>query len=272
MPRAIHISDVHAGREDRRIVQELLLDIAAMEPDVVVVGGDFTQRARTSQWRTAAGWLERIDAPWIATPGNHDMPLYAFPKRIRAPFASYREWISGDLEPELEVAGIRCLAVKTAAPQRRVEGAVSERSMQLLADRLSQPTSADWTLIVTHHPLAAHPDALPGNPSQGWERVQKIAAAGGVDLLLSGHTHRRRSGPFSIEVGGRSIVVAHSGTACSTRQRGDELQSWQAIDLEGDEMVITGRLWSDSAKRFEYGPESVWERGPSGWSRRSVGA
>jgi predicted MPP superfamily phosphohydrolase len=100
MARAIHISDMHAGREDGRIVEELLLDIEQLSPDIVLAGGDFTQRSRSSQWKKASGWLQRITAPVLAVPGNHDIPLFDVGRRVADPFGRYRSHIALDLEPE----------------------------------------------------------------------------------------------------------------------------------------------------------------------------
>lgn len=272
MARAIHISDVHAGRQDDRIVEELLLDIAQLEPELVLAGGDFTQRSRGSQWKTAAAWLERIQAPLLAVPGNHDIPLFDFGRRLLDPFGRYRSNISTDLEPEVVTAGIRAIGVRTADPKRRAEGRVSEQSLERMAARANERADAEWTLLLSHHPLAAHRDVLPGTPAQGWEDALSIAASTRVDLLLSGHTHRRRSGPFTRTVGGRSMVVAHTGTACSTRQRGDEPQSWQIIDLSGDQMDLTPRLWDSESHSFVNGDCARFNRSSAGWQQVSAGA
>lgn len=265
MARAIHISDMHSGRQDDRIADELLLDIALLEPDVVLIGGDFTQRSRRAQWNRARGWLERIEAPVLATPGNHDIPLFDLPRRISSPFGRYRDAVAEDLEPELEVGGLRAIALRTAAPERRAEGAVSARSRERLVSRMAAGARSDWTVLLSHHPLAAHRDVLPGKPARGWEEALSAAAEGSVDLLLSGHTHRRRSGPFTTTVAGRGIVVAHAGTACSTRQRGDEPQAWQVIDFAGEEMTVTPRVWSSEGRRFEDADPAVFSRGRDGW-------
>jgi len=272
MARAIHISDVHAGRQDDRIVEEMLLDIARLEPDVVLAGGDFTQRSRRAEWSRAAGWMDSLDSPVFATPGNHDLPLFDFPRRIVSPFGRYSEWIGNDLEPELLLSGLRCLAVKTAAPERRADGAISRDSLALLGKRASRQTECDLTILLTHHPVAAHPDANPGKSARGSSEALDHAVTAEVDLLLSGHTHRRRSGPFVLDHGGRSMVVAHAGTACSTRQRGNEPQAWQTIDSQGERMVITPHIWDKAEFRFRTGPVTAWERSDSGWRESSAGA
>ena len=272
MPRAIHISDVHAGRQDDRIVEELLLDIARLQPDVVFAGGDFTQRSRRSQWASAVKWLDRIEAPVLAVPGNHDIPLFDFGRRMLDPFGRYRSHIAEDLEPELIAEGMRGIGLRTADPARRAEGRVSEQSLERFAARAVEEPDAEWTVLLSHHPLAAHRDVMPGNPAQGWQDALSIAASARADLLLSGHTHRRRSGPFTRTIGGRSMVVAHTGTACSTRQRGDEPQSWQVIDFAGEQMDLAPRVWNSEAYHFEDGEPSRFNRSSSGWQQVSAGA
>lgn len=216
--------------------------------------------------------MDRISAPVLAVPGNHDIPLFDFGRRVVDPFGRYREHIASDLEPELEVAGVRAIGLRTAEPKRRAEGRVSERSLERMASRALEEASAEWTLLLTHHPLAAHRDVLPGNPAQGWEDALSIAASARVDLLLSGHTHRMRSGPFARTVNGRSMVVAHTGTACSTRQRGEEPQSWQLIDMSGEQMDICPRIWDADALCFVDGNPARFNRSTSGWQQVSAGA
>ena len=110
MLKAIHITDLHAGRHDVAAADELLLDIEAAGADIVLIGGDFTQRSRRSEWELAAGWLERISAPWLATPGNHDIPLFDVGRRIASPFGRYAEAVSTDLEPMVELEGMLFVA------------------------------------------------------------------------------------------------------------------------------------------------------------------
>ena len=42
----VHLSDLHFGREDPPVVDALLARVKTLEPHVVAVSGDFTQRAR----------------------------------------------------------------------------------------------------------------------------------------------------------------------------------------------------------------------------------
>ena len=51
MARLVHLSDLHFGAHDENIVAALERSVDALRPDLVVVSGDFTQRARTEQFQ-----------------------------------------------------------------------------------------------------------------------------------------------------------------------------------------------------------------------------
>lgn len=262
MPRIAHLTDMHAGREDEAAVAALLESLVAAEPDLVVVGGDLTQRSRTSQWRRAAEWLEALPCDWIATPGNHDIPLFDVGRRIVDPFGRFRRHVSADLEPSALVDGAYVLCVRTASPRRRVEGAVDRESLKLTRELLDGRSGHDPVILVTHHPLVMHP-ASPLSRSMVVRASELLAAAsgGGVDLLLSGHLHRPHGGEaFTVDIGGRSIVAMHGGTACSTRLRGGEAPAWQLVDVEPGTMRLSSLAWD--GRGYSTAALSTWRRGP----------
>src|SRR5947199_6327008 len=84
-----HISDLHFGRHDERAVEALLASLDYHRPDLVVVSGDFTQRARSSEFEMARAFLARVAAPKLIVPGNHDVPLYDVVGRFLAPLTKY---------------------------------------------------------------------------------------------------------------------------------------------------------------------------------------
>ena len=51
MPRLVHLSDLHFGAHDERLVEAVEARIDELKPDLVVISGDFTQRARTEQFQ-----------------------------------------------------------------------------------------------------------------------------------------------------------------------------------------------------------------------------
>ena len=54
MRRIIHLSDLHFGRTRPELLEPLLAVIRDLEPDLVALSGDLTQRARRSQ-RSSTG-------------------------------------------------------------------------------------------------------------------------------------------------------------------------------------------------------------------------
>ena len=49
--------------------------IRGAKPDVVVVSGDLTQRARRAEFAAARRYLDELPSPQIVVPGNHDVPM-----------------------------------------------------------------------------------------------------------------------------------------------------------------------------------------------------
>ena len=74
-------------------------DVAAQEPTLVVVSGDFTQRGTRSEFEQARSFLSSLSAPFFAVPGNHDVPMLNLFTRLANPYALYQRYIDPDLEP-----------------------------------------------------------------------------------------------------------------------------------------------------------------------------
>ncbi len=63
MPRLIHLSDLHFGAHDPVLVTAVERRLDEEAPDLVVISGDFTQRARTEQFKEAGAFLLRQAEP-----------------------------------------------------------------------------------------------------------------------------------------------------------------------------------------------------------------
>lgn len=60
MARLVHLSDLHFGAHDDTIVAAVLNEVDAAAPDLVIISGDFTQRAKTEQYQEACRFLETL--------------------------------------------------------------------------------------------------------------------------------------------------------------------------------------------------------------------
>ena len=97
MTTLLQISDAHFGTEQPPVVQALLQLARDQAPDLVVMSGDITQRARRSQFRAARAFIDQLKpAALLAIPGNHDIPLFNLALRAFAPYSDLRS------EKELE--------------------------------------------------------------------------------------------------------------------------------------------------------------------------
>src|SRR5258706_15051509 len=99
MRTLVHLSDIHFGRVDQAIINPLIQTICDLNPAVVAVSGDLTQRARAREFKDARAFLDALPRPQIVVPGNHDIPLHNVFLRFARPLDKYRRYISKDLSP-----------------------------------------------------------------------------------------------------------------------------------------------------------------------------
>ena len=91
MIRLLHLSDLHFGPPYIPKIGNAFLRLAPqLDPNVIVVSGDLTQRARRDQFIAARGFLDQLpDRPMLVIPGNHDVPLYRIKERWMDPHGLY---------------------------------------------------------------------------------------------------------------------------------------------------------------------------------------
>ena len=62
MATIAHLSDVHFGAHEPKIVDAAEAWLLEHRPDLLVISGDFTQRARIAQFKLASAWLNKLRA------------------------------------------------------------------------------------------------------------------------------------------------------------------------------------------------------------------
>lgn len=244
MARIAHLSDLHFGAHDPAVVAGAEAWLAENRPDLAVVSGDFTQRARERQYREAGAFLDRLRAAGLATlgvPGNHDVPLYDLVHRFARPLDRYRRHVDDELCPWFENDRLAVLGINTARSLTFKDGRINQEQMALIRARFHGVPEERTKILVTHHPLFAMPigeaGALTRVVGRQAEALDAVCDAG-VHILLAGHFHRTFSGSARemIRTAGPALVV-QAGTATSVRLRAGEAQSFNLIHVQCNDLV-----------------------------------
>jgi 3',5'-cyclic AMP phosphodiesterase CpdA len=245
-----HLSDVHFGRHDPEVVAAVETFLFARRPDLVVISGDFTQRARVAQYELAADFLRRLEGGGLevlAVPGNHDVPLYDVFRRFARPLNRYKRFIDDDLCPWFETDELAVLGINTARSFTIKDGSISLDQMQRIRECFINVAAGKTKILVTHHPLFAMPLGDEGELTKVVKRHTDALAAvadAGVEVLLAGHFHRTfaQSARDMVETAGAALVI-QAGTATSTRLRGEELQSFNWLETGKGRIDLQVHRW-----------------------------
>jgi 3',5'-cyclic AMP phosphodiesterase CpdA len=266
MRTLVHLSDLHFGRVDEALLEPLRECVAAIDPHLVVISGDLTQRARSEQFEQARSFLDTLPGPQLVVPGNHDVPLHNVFNRFFHPLKNYKRYITGDLEPFYADDEIAVAGVNTARSLTIKDGRINQEQVALLQERFDALDDTVTKIVVSHHPfdLPAHED----NDDLVWraKMAMKAFASCGADLLLSGHMHLSHAGSTAARysLGGYAALTIQAGTATSTRERG-EPNSFNTIYIDGDEVRLQGHVWHPEARTFRVQSHTTFARQEQGW-------
>jgi 3',5'-cyclic AMP phosphodiesterase CpdA len=262
------MSDLHFGRVDRDLLQPLVESVEEAKPDLVVVSGDLTQRARAAQFREAAQFLQRLPSPRLVVPGNHDVPLYNVIDRFLRPLNKFRRYIEPDLSPSFIDTEIAVLGVNTARSLVVKNGRINEEQVAALRKTFAPLPDHVVKIVVTHHPFDTGPDGDKRDLIGRARMAMKAFAECGVDLLLSGHFHVSHSDDSGdrYALAGYEALVVSAGTATSTRGRG-ESNSFNVLRLSIDLIEVERREWQPAHRRFIVVETELFERKGRGWEK-----
>ncbi len=265
----VHISDLHFGAEDERLVEALVQVIAELDPGVIAVSGDLTQRARRAQFAAARAFLARLDAPLVVVPGNHDVPLYNVLARLANPLGGYRHFISRERYPVFADDMLIVAGADTTRSLTIQDGGLRRRDVEHLRAVLASAPDNATRIVVCHHPF----DPLTGRrarftaPRPAADAIERLVTAG-ADVFLTGHLHLGYVGHTVVRYGaeGRAAIVVEAGTATSVRVRG-EGNSFNVLRIADDEIEVERQTWDPDGQRFGPGARDRFTRTPGGWSR-----
>lgn len=259
-----HLSDLHFGRLDPALLAPLATAVRALQPDLVVVSGDLTQRARRAQFAAARAFLADLPQPRIVVPGNHDVPLYDVARRFLAPLARFRRYIEADPAPWYADGEVAVLGLNSARSLTFKGGRINHEQVALVRARFAAVPAGTTRILVTHHPFELPVDADPGDRIGRAAMALRAFADCGVDLLLSGHLHRTHMAPADGAVAAHAALSVHAGTASSTRGRG-ETNAFNAVTVAPDRVRVATWAWDPREQAFVASAPRAFRRTDGAW-------
>jgi 3',5'-cyclic AMP phosphodiesterase CpdA len=244
-----HLSDLHFGRVEATMLEPLRRSLEHAAPDLVVVSGDLTQRARPDEFREAREYLDSLPGPRLVVPGNHDVPLYNVFQRFFAPLAKYQRIVSPDLEPDFFDDEIAVVGVNTARSLVFKGGRINEEQVERIRAKICDLPREVTKIVVTHHPFSVPPDSDDEDQIVGRARMALEKLAGcGADVFLSGHLHEAHVGHTAnrYRIAGISALVVQAGSAISSRTRGAD-NSFNVLRVGARHIEIDRYAWKDQA-------------------------
>lgn len=247
-----HLSDLHFGAEDPEAVAALFDDLVAIRPDLLVVSGDLTQRARHPEFHAAVQFLRALQSPVLAVPGNHDVTPFDLLERFADPWARWRRYLGTDTEPTWSDDEVAVIGVNTA---RRAglylnwaRGRIDRERLARLEARLVGVRAGLFRIVVAHHPFASPSRAPDARTVGGATEALATFARHHVGMVLTGHLHLPDIAPARDLPGGARLLLVQGATATSHRLRGAP-NAWHRITVENGEAEVVSRVWADGVWR-----------------------
>jgi 3',5'-cyclic AMP phosphodiesterase CpdA len=238
------LSDLHCGSPyfDGELLSAGVKEVIALDPDLVVVGGDLTAEGYAHEFRDAQRHLDPLFEAGLNTlvvPGNHDSKNVGY--LHFADTFGVGDTGKGDRVIRINFAGaaqerpmaISVVAIDSSKPDL-AEGEVGHTKYEWIRD--SYQWVEDYRVFVLHHHLVS----VPGTGRERnivWDAGDVLALLKelGVDLVLCGHKHVPNVWQLD------EMLLINSGTAASGRGRGYTPPSYNVIEVDDERVRIVQR-------------------------------
>jgi 3',5'-cyclic AMP phosphodiesterase CpdA len=251
----VQISDTHFGTELPEVEDALVESLTALAPDILLLAGDVTQRARWSEFSRARAFLDRLAIPEkIVIPGNHDIPLYHLWRRVFSPYQDFKRAFS-EVETVRETDDCTIIAVNSTCPMKHKDGMISAEKIDQVAAILERNRHSELKIVAAHHPFAVVLASDRENIVINAEAALEAWCAAGMDVVLGGHIHY----PFIAPLRGyyphleTQAWIVQSGTAVSRRVRNGKPNSFNRVTVAGNRARARIEQWNFQSEtgRFE---------------------
>ena len=259
MRTIVQLSDLHFGAIIDATLDPLIDQVSAVAPDLVIISGDLTQRARTEQYEDAQRYLARLPKPQLVVPGNHDIPLYDVTRRFLSPLGRYKKYITDDLSPVFIDDEIAVVGINTARSLTFKGGGISHHQLAESVAHFKSLQGSQARIVVTHHPFDI-PEGLTGvEVVGGAQRAMDAFEPCEVDLFVSGHIHLVHISSATRYRPGYKATILQAGTATSTRAR-RESNSFFIYQIDETTISCETQSWNPDTRKFELLRTNRFER------------
>lgn len=220
MPCILHLSDLHFGTEQTPVMQAIQQLSHQLQPDLLILSGDITQRAQPQEFAAARRFVDSLHiGQQLIIAGNHDIPLFEPLLRLFTPYQRFQQSF-GAVEPVISTSQLLAIGVKTTRRYLHTDGLVSSQQIARVSQLLRAASPEQLKLIVTHQPIAVIRAEDETNLLKGREAAIAHWSQAGADLILGGHIHL----PYSCAIHqqyslARPLWGIQAGTAISSRTR-----------------------------------------------------
>lgn len=272
MRTVVHLSDLHFGRVDDALLAPLRATLEAIGPDLVVVSGDLTQRAKREEFEAARFYLDSLPGPQIIVPGNHDISLYNVFRRFLQPLTRYKRYITDDLAPLHIDEEIAVLGINTARSLTFKDGHVNPEQLASMRAAFAGVDPDITRIVVTHHPFDVPAVVDKSDLINRAPRAMQAFADVGVDVLLAGHLHLSHAGNTAerYQIDDFAALVVQAGTATSTRGRG-EVNAFNVIRIDRGRIEVDRYGWDILGQQFAMLQTETFMRSANVWAVHNAG-
>jgi 3',5'-cyclic AMP phosphodiesterase CpdA len=256
----VHLSDPHFGGVcDLAQIEAMHALVPDLDPRLIVISGDLTQRARHGEFQAARLHVRELErtAPVYVLPGNHDIQWWwrpFLPFSPAAKYRKYRRYFGPNLTPTFDLpeavitGGLTSHGVSwgSLTPRLRdiaVKGHLPAREVKRITAVFAKAKPDQARILVVHNNI------LRGQLSRRmglarWKQAQRRIVQSGAELVLCGHDHQEQ-----IDVMNGQVVVSCAGTL-STRSRGQRPSCFHRITIDTDAIQVEQFRWDMVRKVF----------------------
>jgi 3',5'-cyclic AMP phosphodiesterase CpdA len=251
--RALHVSDLHAGRHEvAGLAAALAAVVEETEPELVIATGDLSHRGRPDQLARAKQLLTGLGPALLAVPGNHDIP-YTFPARFTRPWADF-ERAFGTVDPVYRSESLVVCGLDSVRPWRHQGGSLSPARLMRPKAIFAEAPAEALRIVALHHHLAGAPwRASRKFPLKQRDAALRAFAAAGAELVLGGHIHQsttveRHEFAADADAGGLVLTTA-PGLGRPRPQRLGEARGVHVYEWDAERLSVVTRIWDGSTFR-----------------------